>query len=123
MLVDGRGWAERKSGTWVGPTVIVKSRNGSNGDGDGKPEEIFGPVLMVVKVFTARGSIHGKAFVDEKLLSKPVVWRDDLFKHFQTFFCFLFALSFTDCLVLDYTAGIAVGNSFGRVDGKTRLRR
>ncbi|CAN0191287.1 unnamed protein product, partial [Ectocarpus fasciculatus] len=51
VLVDGRGWAERKPGTWVGPTVIVKSRNGNSG-GDGKSEEIFGPVLMVVKVDT-----------------------------------------------------------------------
>lgn len=48
VLVDGRGWSERKPGTWVGPTVIVKSRNGNKGDG--KSEEIFGPVLMVVKV-------------------------------------------------------------------------
>ncbi|CAN0025276.1 unnamed protein product, partial [Ectocarpus sp. 6 AP-2014] len=50
VVVDGRGWAERKPGTWVGPTVIVKSRNGNKGDG--QSEEIFGPVLMVVKVDT-----------------------------------------------------------------------
>ncbi|CAN0235828.1 unnamed protein product, partial [Pylaiella littoralis] len=51
VLVDGRGWAKRQPGTWVGPTVIVKGREG-NGGATEESEEIFGPVLMVVKVGT-----------------------------------------------------------------------
>lgn len=46
-LVDGRGWAKRHPGTWVGPTVILKA---SAAAAAGESEEIFGPVLMVVKV-------------------------------------------------------------------------
>lgn len=64
VLVDGRGWAKRQPGTWVGPTVIVKGREG-NGGATEESEEIFGPVLMVVKVclfcgeFTAIGRREG----------------------------------------------------------------
>lgn len=50
VLVDGRGWAKRQPGTWVGPTVILRgAAAGGNGNGE-HAEEIFGPVLMVVKV-------------------------------------------------------------------------
>lgn len=46
LLLDGRQWAERRPGTWVGPTVILLKRR----DKEALSEEIFGPVLMVVKV-------------------------------------------------------------------------
>eukprot|EP00903_Cladosiphon_okamuranus_P010607 g10031.t1 len=49
MLVDGRGWAKRQPGTWVGPTVILKASAAAAAE---ESEEIFGPVLMVVKVET-----------------------------------------------------------------------
>ena len=48
-LVDGRGWAKRQPGTWVGPTVILKSKGSAVAAAE-ESEEIFGPVLMVVKV-------------------------------------------------------------------------
>lgn len=43
LLVDGRDWAKREPGTWVGPTVILKRKKEPE-------EELFGPVLIVVKV-------------------------------------------------------------------------
>lgn len=51
VIVDGRGWAERRPGTWVGPTVIVRGKGAEAAEA----EEIFGPVLMVVKVGGAEG--------------------------------------------------------------------
>ena len=53
MVVDGRPWAKRKPGTWVGPTIVVKQRGAGDAGGGGaerKAQELFGPVLMVVKV-------------------------------------------------------------------------
>jgi acyl-CoA reductase-like NAD-dependent aldehyde dehydrogenase len=53
LLVDGRGWGENKIGNpllekgfWVGPTVIVHS----NEDDAALREEVFGPVLSVLRV-------------------------------------------------------------------------
>jgi len=49
VLVDGRGWAtERPKGFWVGPTIL---RHGSPQDAACR-EEIFGPVLSVLRVDT-----------------------------------------------------------------------
>lgn len=56
-LVDGRVWAKRQPGTWVGPTVILKGKGKGSAAGAvaEEAEEIFGPVLMVVKVGQAFG--------------------------------------------------------------------
>jgi len=48
ILVDGRSWAKRTSGFWVGPTVILHD----NADQPAMKDEIFGPVLSVVRVKT-----------------------------------------------------------------------
>jgi len=48
LLVDGRGWAERTPGTWVGPTIILHN----SADDAAMKEEIFGPVLSVLQVQT-----------------------------------------------------------------------
>merc|ERR1719453_2976635 len=48
ILVDGRSWAERKEGYWVGPTIL---KHKSCKDAAVR-EEIFGPVLSVVEVAT-----------------------------------------------------------------------
>ena len=55
VVVDGRPWVKRGPGTWVGPTIVVKQK-GAGGD-ERKAEEIFGPVLMVVKVRRGRGGM------------------------------------------------------------------
>ncbi len=47
ILVDGRSWADRK-GTFVGPTVILHS----NASDPACLDEIFGPVLSVLRVDT-----------------------------------------------------------------------
>ncbi|CAM9906897.1 unnamed protein product, partial [Laminaria digitata] len=53
VVVDGRPWAKREPGTWVGPTIVVKQKGAPGGGAaEQKAEEIFGPVLMVVKVDT-----------------------------------------------------------------------
>ncbi|CAM9446572.1 unnamed protein product [Ascophyllum nodosum] len=53
VLVDGRSWAERRPGTWLGPTVILRTGGAAAAvAAAGKGEEVFGPVLMVVKVET-----------------------------------------------------------------------
>lgn len=47
VLLDGRGWAElRSEGNWVGPTVILHA----SADDRAVKDEIFGPVLSVIKV-------------------------------------------------------------------------
>ena len=57
VLVDGRSWAERRPGTWLGPTVILRTGGAAAAvAAAGKGEEVFGPVLMVVKVTVQR---HG----------------------------------------------------------------
>lgn len=60
-LVDGRGWAKRRPGTWVGPTVILKGKGGAAPAAE-EPEEIFGPVLMVLKVRRQRRAMGWKRF-------------------------------------------------------------
>jgi acyl-CoA reductase-like NAD-dependent aldehyde dehydrogenase len=47
ILLDGRSWAtSRSEGFWVGPTVILHSSS----DDQAMQDEIFGPVLSVLKV-------------------------------------------------------------------------
>eukprot|EP00941_MAST-03F_sp_MAST-3F-sp1_P004786 g4786.t1 len=47
VLVDGRKWKNtKKNGTWVGPTVLLFDSH----DDDAVRDEIFGPVLSVVRV-------------------------------------------------------------------------
>jgi len=53
ILVDGRSWAERKEGFWVGPTIL---KHKSCKDA-AVCEEIFGPVLSVVEVATREEAI------------------------------------------------------------------
>jgi methylmalonic acid semialdehyde dehydrogenase len=48
LLVDGRSWAKNGKGTWVGPTIIMHT----NKDDSALSDEIFGPVLSVLKVDT-----------------------------------------------------------------------
>jgi len=69
VLVDGRSWAERSSGFWVGPTILKhkKLRIEKEIFEDGAAirakldaackEEIFGPVLSVVEVDTFEEAI------------------------------------------------------------------
>ncbi|CAN0422333.1 unnamed protein product, partial [Discosporangium mesarthrocarpum] len=47
VLLDGRLWATRSPGTWVGPTII---RAGPGAGLEGLGEEVFGPLLKVVQV-------------------------------------------------------------------------
>lgn len=51
LLVDGRHWAERQPGTWVGPTIILKKKDKN---GREHSEEIFGPVITVIKASECR---------------------------------------------------------------------
>eukprot|EP01065_Artemidia_motanka_P048802 TRINITY_DN795_c0_g1_i1.p2 TRINITY_DN795_c0_g1~~TRINITY_DN795_c0_g1_i1.p2 ORF type:complete len:511 (+),score=224.95 TRINITY_DN795_c0_g1_i1:61-1533(+) len=44
ILLDGRSWAQKSPGTWVGPTVIAHS----NRSDPALHDEIFGPVLSIV---------------------------------------------------------------------------
>lgn len=47
VLLDGRGWAEKhSSGNWVGPTVLLHD----SANDSAVKDEIFGPVLSIVKV-------------------------------------------------------------------------
>lgn len=46
VLLDGRSWATRPEGFWVGPTVLLHS----NARDPAMLDEIFGPVLSVIKV-------------------------------------------------------------------------
>ena len=48
ILLDGRSWAAREEGFWVGPTIILHS----SAEEPCMQEEIFGPVLSVIKVET-----------------------------------------------------------------------
>lgn len=64
ILLDGRSWAEREKGNWVGPTIILHS----SADEPAMKDEIFGPVLSVLEVETfaeaikiENGNPHGNA--------------------------------------------------------------
>ena len=46
VLLDGRSWASRERGNWIGPTILLHQ---SSQDRAVK-EEIFGPVLSVIQV-------------------------------------------------------------------------
>lgn len=46
ILLDGRVWANKTPGTWVGPTVILHT----NKEDRAMHDEIFGPVISVYKV-------------------------------------------------------------------------
>ncbi|CAM9163844.1 unnamed protein product [Choristocarpus tenellus] len=55
ILLDGRPWADKSPGTWLGPTIVSHSAPPVTGDENGGStpgEEVFGPVLKVVKVGT-----------------------------------------------------------------------
>lgn len=53
ILLDGRSWATREKGFWVGPTVILHT----NGEDKALKDEIFGPVLSVYRVSTREEAI------------------------------------------------------------------
>jgi acyl-CoA reductase-like NAD-dependent aldehyde dehydrogenase len=53
ILLDGSSWANKDQGFWVGPTVILHS----NASDPALTEEIFGPVLSVIKVKTWEDAI------------------------------------------------------------------
>jgi len=53
ILVDGRSWAEKPAGFWVGPTIL-KHKSAKDA---AVREEIFGPVLSVVEVATREEAI------------------------------------------------------------------
>ena len=55
VLVDGRSWASAGEGTWVGPTVLLHS----NKDDQAMKDEIFGPVLSVVRASVRAGGGGG----------------------------------------------------------------
>jgi len=46
ILVDGRSWATRTPGCWVGPTVLLHSKRSE----EALHVEIFGPVLSILRV-------------------------------------------------------------------------
>ena len=46
VLLDGRGWATKSPGYWIGPTVVLHTSKTDPAILD----EIFGPVLSVIKV-------------------------------------------------------------------------
>lgn len=49
ILLDGRGWSKAKpDGYWMGPTIMLHS----SADDKAIKEEIFGPVLSIIKVNT-----------------------------------------------------------------------
>jgi len=48
VLVDGRKWSENTPGAWVGPTVLLHT----NPSDPAMRNEIFGPVLSVIRVST-----------------------------------------------------------------------
>ena len=43
ILVDGRSWADKEAGYWIGPTIIMHDKSTDAA----MQEEIFGPVLSV----------------------------------------------------------------------------
>lgn len=53
ILLDGRSWATREKGFWVGPTVILHS----NREDKALKDEIFGPVLSVLRVSSREEAI------------------------------------------------------------------
>lgn len=64
ILLDGRSWATRERGFWVGPTIILHSSRADRALHD----EIFGPILSVINVETWQEAIdiensnpHGNA--------------------------------------------------------------
>mmetsp|Transcript_116753 Transcript_116753/g.302580 ORF Transcript_116753/g.302580 Transcript_116753/m.302580 type:complete len:503 (+) Transcript_116753:86-1594(+) len=59
VLVDGRSWAEEKSGHWVGPTVLQFPPEMK--DHPAMREEIFGPVLCVRTVKDAQEALDVEA--------------------------------------------------------------
>lgn len=70
-LVDGRGWTKRQPGTWVGPTVILKGKVSAAAAAAEESEEIFGPVLMVVKVCRRRARVGSDGDVSLFLFFAP----------------------------------------------------
>jgi malonate-semialdehyde dehydrogenase (acetylating) / methylmalonate-semialdehyde dehydrogenase len=46
ILLDGRSWADRQPGYWIGPTVILHNSASESAMQD----EIFGPVLSILQV-------------------------------------------------------------------------
>merc|ERR1719240_1014434 len=54
ILVDGRTWAEKPQGFWVGPTILKHKTHKDAA----VQEEIFGPVLSVVEVATKEEAIE-----------------------------------------------------------------
>lgn len=53
ILLDGRSWANREKGFWIGPTVILHN----NRDDKALKDEIFGPVLSIYRVSTREEAI------------------------------------------------------------------
>lgn len=54
ILLDGRSWASKEKGFWVGPTVILHNSKSDRALHD----EIFGPVLSVLRVSTREEAIQ-----------------------------------------------------------------
>lgn len=48
VLLDGRSWAKKDKGFWVGPTILLHK----NKEDKAMREEIFGPVLSIIQVDT-----------------------------------------------------------------------
>jgi methylmalonic acid semialdehyde dehydrogenase len=48
ILLDGRSWADKEKGTWVGPTIIMHEKETDKA----MQEEIFGPVISCLRVKT-----------------------------------------------------------------------
>jgi methylmalonic acid semialdehyde dehydrogenase len=48
ILLDGRSWADKKEGTWVGPTILLHK----SATDKAMTDEIFGPVLSIIQVET-----------------------------------------------------------------------
>jgi acyl-CoA reductase-like NAD-dependent aldehyde dehydrogenase len=53
ILLDGRSWANKEKGFWVGPTIILHTNKADRALHD----EIFGPVLSVIRVSTRAEAI------------------------------------------------------------------
>jgi malonate-semialdehyde dehydrogenase (acetylating) / methylmalonate-semialdehyde dehydrogenase len=53
ILLDGRGWASTAKGFWVGPTIILHNNKADRA----LHEEIFGPVLSVIRVSSREEAI------------------------------------------------------------------
>ncbi len=54
ILVDGRSWASREDGYWVGPTVILHNSR----DEPALHNEIFGPILSILHVSSKEEAIE-----------------------------------------------------------------